>query len=56
MSYHNNDNPLWNEDLARSTDAQRTWTATHYAALWVSMTVSVPAYMLASGLMSEGMN
>lgn len=29
---------------------------THYAALWVSMAVSVPAYMLAAGLMSEGMN
>src|SRR5690606_29872118 len=36
--------------------AQRTWTAMHYAALWVSMVVSVPAYMLASGLMTEGMN
>ncbi|WP_414691787.1 NCS1 family nucleobase:cation symporter-1 [Noviherbaspirillum sp.] len=57
MAAHKNiDNPLWNEDLAPSTDAQRTWTATHYAALWVSMVVSVPAYMLASGLMSEGMN
>jgi NCS1 family nucleobase:cation symporter-1 len=56
MTQHNNDNPLWNEDLAPTTDAQRTWTATHYAALWVSMAVSVPAYMLASGLMSEGMN
>ncbi|MFC7513849.1 NCS1 family nucleobase:cation symporter-1 [Herbaspirillum sp. GCM10030257] len=56
MTQNNNDNPLWNEDLAPTTDAQRTWTATHYAALWVSMAVSVPAYMLASGLMSEGMN
>lgn len=49
-------NPLWNEDLAPSSAAQRTWTTMHYAALWVSMAVSVPAYMLASGLMSEGMN
>jgi NCS1 family nucleobase:cation symporter-1 len=56
MAQHNIDNPLWNEDLAPSSAAQRTWSATHYAALWVSMVVSVPAYMLASGLMSEGMN
>ncbi|EGF33291.1 cytosine/purines transporter [Oxalobacteraceae bacterium IMCC9480] len=56
MSNRNTSNPLWNADLEPTTPAQRTWTATHYAALWVSMAVSVPAYMLASGLMSEGMN
>ncbi|GAA4016234.1 NCS1 family nucleobase:cation symporter-1 [Actimicrobium antarcticum] len=56
MSNRNASNPLWNADLEPTTPAQRTWTATHYAALWVSMAVSVPAYMLASGLMSEGMN
>jgi NCS1 family nucleobase:cation symporter-1 len=47
---------LWNDDLAPTLPAARTWTAMHYAALWVSMVVSVPAYMLAAGLMSEGMN
>lgn len=56
MPHSPSDNPLWNTDLAPTNAAQRTWTATHYAALWVSMAVSVPAYMLASGLMSEGMN
>ncbi|MFT5531969.1 MAG: NCS1 family nucleobase:cation symporter-1 [Burkholderiaceae bacterium] len=56
MSNRNASNPLWNADLEPTTPAQRTWTATHYAALWVSMAVSVPAYMLASGLMSEGMS
>lgn len=56
MTSRSADNPLWNSDLEPTSPAQRTWTATHYAALWVSMAVSVPAYMLASGLMSEGMN
>jgi len=56
MTPQNAHNPLWNEDLAPTTAQQRTWTTTHFAALWVSMVVSVPAYMLASGLMSEGMN
>lgn len=56
MNLRNADNPLWNADLEPTTAAQRTWTATHYAALWVSMAISVPAYMLAAGLMSEGMN
>lgn len=50
------DPTLWNEDLNPTPPAARTWTAANYAALWVSMVVSVPAYMLASGLMSEGMN
>ncbi len=56
MAQQDMNNPLWNEDLAPTTSERRTWTAMHYAALWVSMAVSVPAYMLASGLMSEGMN
>lgn len=56
MTTQHHDNPLWNEDLAPTVAGKRTWTATHYAALWVSMAISVPAYMLASGLMSEGMN
>ena len=56
MSNRTATNPLWNADLEPTSPAQRTWTATHYAALWVSMAVSVPAYMLASGLMTEGMN
>jgi len=56
MSNRTASNPLWNADLEPTSPAQRTWTATHYAALWVSMAVSVPAYMLASGLMSEGMS
>jgi len=56
MASQHSDNPLWNEDLAPTTSEQRSWTTMHYAALWVSMVVSVPAYMLASGLMSEGMN
>lgn len=56
MTSRSADNPLWNSDLEPTTIAQRTWTTTHYTALWISMAVSVPAYMLAAGLMSEGMN
>ncbi len=46
---------LWNEDLAPTSAATRTWDWTSYAALWVAMVVCVPAYMLAGGLVSEGM-
>lgn len=50
--YHDD---LWNEDLAPTTEATRTWTWVHFAALWVAMVVCVPTYMLAAGLVSEGM-
>jgi nucleobase:cation symporter-1, NCS1 family len=36
--------------------AERNWTTYNYAALWVSMAHCIPTYMLASGLMTAGMN
>ena len=50
------DSPLWNEDLAPVPIARRTWTTYNYAALWISMAHCIPTYMLASGLISSGMN
>ena len=50
------DSDLWNEDLAPTTAETRTWDWKSYAALWVAMVVCVPTYMLAAGLVSEGMN
>ncbi len=50
------DTDLWNEDLAPTTAETRTWDWKSYAALWVAMVVCVPTYMLAGGLVSEGMN
>ena len=48
--------PLYNEDLAPVPVARRNWTTYNYAALWISMAHCIPTYMLASGLMSAGMN
>ncbi len=48
--------PLYNEDLAPVPVAKRTWTTYNYAALWISMAHCIPTYMLASGLISAGMN
>ena len=50
------ENYLWNEDLAPTTEAQRTWGWVNIAALWVGMVICVPAYLLASGLIAQGMN
>lgn len=50
------DSDLWNEDLAPTNEAQRTWRWRHFAALWLGMVICVPAYMLASGLIEQGMS
>src|ERR1044071_124074 len=48
--------PLYNDDLAPVPLSRRTWATYNYAALWVSMAHCIPTYMLASGLMTAGMN
>jgi len=48
--------PLYNPDLAPVPIRRRTWTTYNYAALWISMSHSIPGYMLASGLMAQGMS
>src|SRR5215470_13342434 len=48
--------PLYNEDLAPVPVARRNWTTYNYAALWISMAHCIPTYLLASGLISAGMN
>lgn len=48
--------PLWNRDLAPVPILKRNWTTYNYAALWISMAHCIPTYMLASGLISSGMN
>ena len=48
--------PLYNHDLAPVPLARRDWTTYNYAALWISMAHCIPTYMLASGLMTAGMN
>ena len=50
------DQMLWNPDLAPTGAEQRTWRWYHYAALWIGMVVAVPAWMLAAGLVGEGMS
>jgi NCS1 family nucleobase:cation symporter-1 len=47
---------LWNPDLAPTSESQRTWTWVNISALWVGMAVCVPAYLLASGLIAQGMS
>jgi nucleobase:cation symporter-1, NCS1 family len=52
----NPDPSLYNKDLAPIPLSRRTWGTYNYAALWVGMSVCIPTYMLASGLIAGGMN
>ena len=47
---------LYNDDLAPVAWERRDWGTYNYAALWVGMSVCIPTYMLASGLIAGGMN
>src|SRR5579864_3330255 len=47
---------LYNADLAPVETKRRTWRTYNYAALWISMSVNIPTYMLASGMIAGGMN
>ncbi|MGA2244100.1 MAG: NCS1 family nucleobase:cation symporter-1 [Verrucomicrobiota bacterium] len=47
---------LSNADLAPVPMARRKWGALSFAALWISMSACIPTYMLASSLISGGMD
>ena len=47
---------LYSEDLAPVPANKRSWGSWNYAALWISMSLCIPTYMLASSLIEGGMN
>ncbi len=47
---------LYSKDLAPVPANKRTWNTWNYAALWISMSLCIPTYMLASSLIGGGMN
>ncbi|RYU83367.1 NCS1 family nucleobase:cation symporter-1 [Hymenobacter persicinus] len=47
---------LTSPDLAPVPWSARSWTTANYAALWISMSLCIPTYMLASSLIEGGMN
>ncbi|HAC08521.1 MAG TPA: nitrate reductase [Phycisphaerales bacterium] len=50
------DQRLTNADLAPVPESGRTWSKWHLAALWIGMSVCIPTYMLAAGMIKAGMN
>ncbi len=56
QSTNQNNSSLINEDLAPIPSEKRKWGTWNYAALWISMSLCIPTYMLASSLIGGGMN
>src|SRR5258708_16211746 len=50
------DPSLYSEDLAPVSPAKRTWSTWNYAEVWISMSLCIPTYMLASSLIEGGMS
>lgn len=50
------DPSLYNPDLAPIPVEKRSWNTYNYTSLWVAMSVCIPTYMLASGLIAGGMD
>ncbi|HUP03049.1 MAG TPA: NCS1 family nucleobase:cation symporter-1, partial [Bryobacteraceae bacterium] len=50
------DPTLYNHDLAPIPKDRRGWGLYNYISLWVAMSVCIPTYMLASGLIAGGMS
>ena len=50
------DPALFNKDLAPIPAERRDWHLYNYISLWVAMSVCIPTYMLASGLIAGGMS
>src|SRR5262245_22407124 len=48
--------PYYNADMAPVPRSARKWGTWDMAALWISMSACVPTYMLASSLITGGMN
>lgn len=47
---------LWNDDLRPTTLKEHSWKGVNFATLWIGMCLCIPAYSMASGMISLGMN
>ena len=56
QNQHIQSSQLYSDDLAPVPVEKRTWNTWNYAALWISMSLCIPTYMLASSLIGGGMN
>ncbi|PRP97635.1 putative allantoin permease [Enhygromyxa salina] len=56
LELHDPDPSLVNDDIRPVPAKERHWSVLSMASLWVGMVVCVPTYMLAGGLIDQGMS
>jgi len=56
QSHQHGNDALFSEDLAPIPHNKRSWGTWNYAALWISMSLCIPTYLLAGSLIKGGMN
>ncbi|MDR1043285.1 MAG: cytosine permease [Clostridiales Family XIII bacterium] len=49
------DSKYYNKDLAPTSMAERTWNTYHISMLWVGMSICIPSFTMASGLVGMGL-
>jgi NCS1 family nucleobase:cation symporter-1 len=49
------DSKYFNKDLAPTSAAERTWNTYHISMLWVGMSICIPSFTMASGLVGMGL-
>ncbi|MBR8659598.1 MULTISPECIES: NCS1 family nucleobase:cation symporter-1 [Bacillales] len=50
------DSPLYNDGLRPTNREEHSWTTYNFASLWIGMSICLPTYAMAAGLISLGMN
>lgn len=47
---------MWNEDLRPCTAEEHSWPGGKFATLWIGMSICLPTYSMAGGMITLGMN
>ena len=50
------DSKYYNVDLAPTSFSERTWNTYHISMLWVGMSICIPSFMMASGMVGMGLS
>ncbi|MCL4493592.1 MAG: NCS1 family nucleobase:cation symporter-1 [Firmicutes bacterium] len=46
----------FNQDIAPTTDEQKTWTFYNYLSLWIGLAHNIPTYLMAGGFIALGLS
>lgn len=56
VSKVNTNHAMWNDDLRPCTEEEHSWPGSKFATLWIGMSICLPTYSMAGGMITLGMN